>query len=214
MAMRRVGFELLQAVAIVEQRRAEGDGHGQIVGKDGRPQEAVVGGRVSRVQGRRLAPFHQKGDAVGQGVKQALERGSVLRDDVETRDRGRGRLRRCHARLMEAVERLEVLRCRHRRARAFRPASPGLESQAPGRWRRPRGPAKDRGGPAAARLGSRRLPPKSTRTDSPLDPDAKSFGSLAPVHSTPSVPFSVERSSASAVTGPLNAVRSWSESFS
>ena len=102
--------DFLQSVAVVEQRRAERDGHGQIVRKHVRPEQAGIRRRVSRVQGRRLAAFHQKSDALGQGSKQPLEPGAILRQNVEARDQRGGRLRRDHARLMEAIEGLRILR--------------------------------------------------------------------------------------------------------
>ena len=110
MAMSRVGLNFCKSVAVVEQRRAERDGHGQIVRKDVRPEQAVVRRRVSRVQGRRLAAFHEKSDALGQGSKQPLEPGAILRQNVEAHDQRGGRLRRRHAGLMEAIERLRILR--------------------------------------------------------------------------------------------------------
>ena len=206
--------EFLQSVAVVEQRRPERDGHGQIVREDHWPEQAIVRRRISRVQGRRFAAFHEKGDAFGQGSKQPLEPGAILRENVEAHDQRGGRLRRRHARLMKAIERLTILRAviagRQRSGRR----RPGLraEPQADGAARQ----AHQKIAPCGLQpaLGSRRLLMKPTRTDNLPDPGATSFGSLASDHSTPSVPFSAERSSASAVTGPLNAVRSWSESFS
>ncbi len=107
--MSRVGLTFCKPVAVVEQRRAERDGHGQIVRKHVRPEQAGIWRRVSLVQRRRLAAFHEKGDPLGQGSKQPLESGAILRQNVEAHDQ-RGRwLRRNHARLMEAIERLRVL---------------------------------------------------------------------------------------------------------
>ena len=208
MAISRVGLDFLQAVALVEQRRAERDGHGQIVREHGRPEQAGIWRRISRVQGRRLAAFHQKSDALGQGSKQPLESGSILRQNVEAHDQRGGRLRRRHARLMEAIERLRILRAviagRERSGRR----RPGLraEPQADGAARQAHQEIAPSGLQPAS--SSRRLLMKPTRTDSLPDPGATSFGSLASDHSTPSVPFSAERSSASAVTGPLSALRS------
>ena len=86
--------------------------------------------------------LHEKGDALGQSSKQPLEPGAILRQHVEARDQRGGRLRRDHARLMQAIEGLSDPACRHRRAPAFRPASPGPESRAPSRWRRSPNPSK------------------------------------------------------------------------
>ena len=206
--------EFLQSVAVVEERRPERHGHGQIVREDPWPEQAIVRRRISRVQSRRFAAFHEKSDALGQGSKQPLKSGAVLRQNVEAHNQRSGGLRRRHARLMKTIERLTILRAviagrqRSGRRRAR------LRRRAPSRWRRQPSPSGDRALRVATRAGSRRLPMKPTRTDNLPDPDVTSFGSLASDHSTPSVPFSAERSSASAVTGPLNAVRSWSESFS
>jgi hypothetical protein len=102
--------EFLQSVAVVKERRPERHGHGQIVREDPRPELAIVRRRVPRVQSRRLAAFHEKSDALGQGSKQPLKSGSILGESVEAHDQRSGGLRRNHARLMEAIERLSILR--------------------------------------------------------------------------------------------------------
>ena len=173
-------LQSLQPVALVEQRRAERDGHRQIVREDTWPKQAVVGRWISRVEGRRLAALHEKGDAFGQGSKQPLEPGAIVGENVEARDQRSRRLRRDHARLVKAMKRLRILRAviagsqRSGRRRAR------LRARAPSRWRRPPSPSGDRAFRVAARFETRRLPMRPTRTDNPPDPGATSCGSLAP----------------------------------
>ena len=45
-----------------------------------------------------------------QGSKEPLKRGAILGENVEARDQRGGRLRRHHARLVEAIKRLAILR--------------------------------------------------------------------------------------------------------
>ena len=154
--------DFLQAVAVVEERRPERDGHGQIVREDDWPEQAVVRRRISRVQGRRFAAFHEKSDALGQGSKQPLEPGAVLRQNVEARDQRGGWLRRRSRPTDGGHRTADDPACRHRPAPAFRPASPGPESRAPSRWRRPPSPSGDRAFRVAARA---RLSPASDEAD-------------------------------------------------
>jgi hypothetical protein len=102
--------ELLQPVALIEQRRPKRHSDGQIVRKHPRAEQTGVRRRVTWVQGRRLAALHQKSDPLGQGSKQPLEPRPILRQNVEARDQRGGRLRRRHPRLVEAIERLTILR--------------------------------------------------------------------------------------------------------
>ncbi len=90
-------LQSLQPVTLIEQRRSERDSHGQVVRKNIRPEQIGIGGRVPRVQGRRLAAFHKKSDAIGQGSKQPLKSGAVLRQNVEAHDQRGGWLWRRYA---------------------------------------------------------------------------------------------------------------------
>ena len=65
--------QFCKSVAVVEQRCADRDGHGQVVRKDIRPEQTELSGGGYSGPRSGFAAFHQKGDALGQGPKQPFK---------------------------------------------------------------------------------------------------------------------------------------------
>ena len=100
----RRGLAVGEAVAVVEERGADADGDGEVVGGDVRAEDAVVGGRGADAQvgggaagGEEAGPRRQRPQQVGQLC-------AVVGDDVEGDEGGRGRCRGEDAGLVGAVE--------------------------------------------------------------------------------------------------------------